>query len=467
MKTKILALSAAMIAAVVTAGSARAQEGQAPWPVMQAGGPLAGPVMQLGYDDYVGPSQASPEQVLAAGGLAALEGYPGMDDPYGVMPVGFRQRYGGCASCGGGDIVGGDIVGGDIVDGESADGGCADCGGRGCRSCGGVLGGRFGRLGSGGVLGGLLDPYNCSACDALWRARVEGLYFDRDVPNANFVFTGLGVARDLNTRDLDFDARSGFRIAAETRWGENSSIEVVYAQIGDEMNTRLDEFGTVALAGGGNFTVFHELIYESTLISGEVNFWRPMPWRFARFQCSWMPAGIRYLNINEDFIYNAIFPDARPTLAIPPGGLVSSTSGSVHTRNHLLGYQLGLWAMIPVTCNLGATFEGKAGIFGNRAEQDTESAFFRGNGTAILAAAEDDNRGQESLIAEINLVATYRLSCNVSTYAGWQALWVSGLALAVEQADRIDQVFNPVDPLIRTNGHSFYNVLRGGVEVVW
>jgi hypothetical protein len=451
-KTKILALSAAVIAAVVTAGSAQAQQGQ-PWPVMRAGGPMPGPIMQLGYDDYVGPSQASP-QVLAAGGLAAYDGYAGMNAPQPVVPVAFRGQPLPAPE-------------GGVVEGGCADGNCGYSGGLSGVGVHGFGVGEFGFgfLGIGGA--GLFDPYNCSACDATWRLRVEGAYFDRDTPNANFVFTGLGVARNLNTVDLDFDARSGFRIAAETRWGDKDSIEGVYTEIGDELNTRIDEFGTVALAGGGRFTVFHELVYESALLTAEINFWRPMPWRFARLQASWMPAGIRYLSVHEDFTYTAIFPDARPTLAIPPGGLVSSTSGTVHTTNHLLGYQMGLWAMIPVTCNWGATFEGKAGIFGNRADQQTEAGFFRGDGTAILAAEEDSNRGQEAVVAELNLVATYRLSCNVSVYAGWQALWISGLALAVEQADRIDQVFNPVDPVVRTNGHTLYNVVRGGFEVVW
>jgi hypothetical protein len=440
-KTKTLALSAVLIAAVATAGSA--QDGQSPFPVMQAGGPPS-LLMELGYDDYVGPSQASPQQVLPAGGLAALDAYPATDDAYGVMQVAFR-RHAACESCGG---SGCDSCRGD---GHCDDGGCSDCGGGGCQHCRGS-GRRSGR-GWGG------------ACDPLWRVRGEALWIDRDTPRAGFVFSGLGVAPDLNTDSLDFDAELGYRAAVERSLG-CGTVEVVYFQVADELNTRFDAFGSVPLPGGGNFTMFHEMIYESTLYNGEINLWRPLPFGFKRLQASWMPGGFRHVNIGEDFVYNAIFPDERPTLGIPPGGPISSLSSVIQTRNQLYGYQIGLWTMLPLTPYLGASFEGKAGVFGNSAEQETETAFFRGDGTTIVAAAEHEVEGQEAFVGEINVAGTYRVNDNVSIYAAWQALWVSGLALAPEHADRTAGVFF-TGPVLRTDGSVFYNILRAGVDVMW
>jgi hypothetical protein len=185
---------------------------------------------------------------------------------------------------------------------------------------------------------------------------------------------------------------------------------------------------------------FHQQYRNSRLLSGEFNRrW----WGWDVFS---LKLGARYLRIEEGVDLLSFTDDQF--------GIFSS-----EMTNNLGMVQLGFDMMSPLgPWTFGAKINGAIGINFN-----TGDAFLRNDGRTVL----DNGSSSEELafLAEAGVFAIYRLTDQISLHAGYEAWYVWGLALPV------DQRFSPVhfDTALSyyEKGDLFYHGGTLGVEFVW
>ncbi|MFM9068994.1 MAG: hypothetical protein ACKOUR_16925 [Planctomycetota bacterium] len=305
--------------------------------------------------------------------------------------------------------------------------------------------------------------------------RAEAVNFRRDV-SRQVNFTGIGVDAiggiGLSTDNLHFDPQWGFRIGAAYQVGAGSNIEFGYvgavnqaSQASITGNNNLysvfSDYGTNPLFG---FTEtdrsnFQQIAYSTNFNSYELSLRRRWQGRTPRLQGSYL-AGVRYFQVVEDFSYNT-------TSNLPLQG--AFLNYDVGTSNSLTGLQLGgdIWATIIPGLSVGT--EGKVGVYGNHAHQNTR-AFATTIPNGFLETTGSDD---VAFVGEASFNIVYRTSYHWTFRGGYNLIVVDGVALATEN-------FNPGPPFItdptlasrRTsffndNGNIFYYGWTAGLEYVW
>jgi hypothetical protein len=248
----------------------------------------------------------------------------------------------------------------------------------------------------------------------------------------------------VNSADLDLGFAVGPRVSLTRHglWGTCWDAEVAYFGITGWNDTLLladiDDFQTtpvIIIPGATPGT----LTYDSTLHSGEVNLRRVYgP------SLTWL-VGFRWIEIGDDL--NADF-----------GGAASHNTS---VNNTLLGGQLGLDALLwDNGANFSVTGIGKAGVFGNDADQVTTTA---GVGGALPVVAASG--GQASFVGELGLNARYQWTDRLSLIGGYNLLWVTGVALAPDQLATTDITTGIAT--VSADGTLFYHGANAGLEFSW
>jgi hypothetical protein len=168
----------------------------------------------------------------------------------------------------------------------------------------------------------------------------------------------------------------------------------------------------------------------------------------------WIPAfsaGLRYISIDEEFIFTA--EGANPA--------TQNARYAINTQNDLVGFQLGL-DMIEQHCNWSYGIRGKVGGMVNVAEQHSRVNIVDPGGNP--APRDEIASGHQlSFLAELGLVATYQLRPNLALRASYDFVYVQGVALAPQQLQ-----FNTAAAADINTGS--YVLLDGGsigIEYVW
>ena len=172
-----------------------------------------------------------------------------------------------------------------------------------------------------------------------------------------------------------------------------------------------------------------------------------------RSRCSsieWF-AGLRYLDIGNKL-----------NMAVErrENGGVEDGSYDIQTGNHLIGGQLG--ARLRRTVNrFGWELTGKAGVYANDAEQ-TQSVI-----DYLLALRPTTSAAgcNTAFVGEINFSGIYRLTNVWSAKAGYNAIWIEGLALAPDQLD-FNFAASPRATL-HTSGGLLLHGVNLGLEARW
>jgi hypothetical protein len=459
--------------------------GVAPAMMPQSGAPLPG----MGMPHMGMPGMGGGGPMRLPGGPAS-PGMLGPGGPSGVMPASFGAPMGGCPSCGGGGCPacgGGRGFGGRGMGGPQM-GGCPNCGGAGCSACG--LGGRgWGLLDK--SIEALLPHAGGGWCEPRWfDVSVEAIYLSRDDVSRRVNIMSDGVAGlappniVLSTDNIGLDDEAGFRATAALQFGASSNLEFSYvggvshagsAQVTSNIDNLFSSFsqfgnapppslGPPVTVGGFTDSDSAELAsitYSSNFDSIEMDFRRRWMAPNCRVQGSWL-MGVRYFMLEEHFgnFISVNYPDPNP----PNNPIVGFTNYSVETVNSMTGFQLGgdLWTTMVPGVRVGV--EGKSGIFYNRADQLT-----RISATSLAPPTlEALNIDTIAFLAELNLLGVYRFNENFSVRAGYQFLYVDGVALATEN-------FNPGAPFvagarnvaINHSGAIFYHGATGGFEWMW
>jgi hypothetical protein len=282
----------------------------------------------------------------------------------------------------------------------------------------------------------------CSSCCCcpLWTIRGEALFWGRSGGDGVPLVTAP-VA--VNSGDFDFGWEVGPRVTAirHGALGTAWDLEVAYFGIDDWSDAialaDMDDYQTVPpiIIGGVTPGV---LTYDSSLHSAEVNV------RGAyNGWITWL-AGFRWIEVGENL--NATF---------------GAASHNVNVDNTLYGGQLGLDALLwDNGANLFVTGVGKAGIYANDANQVTTTVGVGGALPLIVATG-----GETSFVGELGLNAKYRFTDRLTAIAGYNVLWITGVALAPNQLGSTN--INTGVAAVNADGTLFYHGANAGLEYVW
>ncbi|HTN74522.1 MAG TPA: BBP7 family outer membrane beta-barrel protein, partial [Pirellulaceae bacterium] len=358
-------------------------------------------------------------------------------------------------------------------EGGQCDGSCGDAG------CNGRCGRRGNRLRHGIAthLIGCFLPYDDGGCCAphWFDAHVEYVNLRReDVSDTvNFMSAGPLGPIVLSTNDLEFENQSGFRATLSTQLGVGSNVEFSYlgqfnwsssAQVTDPGNglfSAFSQFGVIPNPGQG-FTEtdqasFASIAYSSSIDNFELNFRHRWQGYGCRLQGSWL-AGVRYFQLKEQFIFTTLAPINNGSMEYDIG-----------TLNQMTGFQIGgdVWACLLPGFSVGA--EGKVGIYGNDASQQSLITAT----TVIPPLSERVRETDAAFLAEAGLMANWRVSQSWTFRGGYQFLYVNGVALAPENFNAtppfLQNAFVPPTrvPVLNTGGDVFYHGLTAGFEYMW
>jgi len=164
-------------------------------------------------------------------------------------------------------------------------------------------------------------------------------------------------------------------------------------------------------------------------------------------------AGFRYLNLAEEFDITA-----QRTVA----GAVEEGNYNIRTNNHLYGAQLGA-RLRRTSGRLGWEAGGFGGIFGNDASQTQSVTDFP---NFPLRPTVSSSGGGVSFVGGANLSGLYSLSNVWNLRAGYNVMWIEGVALAPDQLD-FDFAAAPSGNQLDDGGGMFLHGLNVGVEARW
>jgi hypothetical protein len=369
--------------------------------------------------------------------------------------------------------------------------------------CLGTSGGELGSLGSHGLRSSASgDKGSCvddvSPCPCVY-GYAEGLFLQRsnDSFDQPVLVRATGPeATALSTSDLDFDFDPALRALVGRRLHNGWAIEGSYLGLFDATASAFIEASpqdpprplTFPGGLGPGTNLFADINrswvnYSSELHSAELNLvscrgccgtggdskgdcGSKCDGGSDCVRCStveWF-VGFRYLSLRERFnIYAEA--DREPT----GGGPLITESGfyDVRTGNNLYGPQVGVrlrrWEN-----RLGWEATGKAGIFGNDAQQQqsvVDYPNFQVRPELPTPAPAGAAGGQVAFVGELNFTGIYRLTDVWNLRAGYNLIWIAGVALAPDQLDFSD------DPAagnqLSSNGSVFLHGVSCGLEARW
>ena len=255
--------------------------------------------------------------------------------------------------------------------------------------------------------------------------------------HANLVRENAGGAIVLNSSGLPLSAGSGFRFKWTSDSDCGTDLQFIYlgshdlqtsaTVTGTDLRGLL--FGSSASTGGPSLTTN----YESLLDSGEINL-RTRQWR------NIAPiAGLRVLQVEDSILHTS-----------------AAGVGSAMCDNELYGFQLGFEGVVFQQGRWSVEGIMKAGVFYNNLD------------VMMNTANIDFTRHfhQTSFIGEASLFMRYRLAQCLSFYAGYQGLWLDGVALIPDQFDNFSPGPSPVQGRADLTTVEYHGGLIG-FEATW
>ena len=314
-----------------------------------------------------------------------------------------------------------------------------------------------------GCPGGQCGPA-CNMCPCVY-GQVDGLVMWR-----NRGFADQPIAIDnrtqqtaLSTSDLNADAAGGLRALVGFRCC-GVPIEFGYFGLFDQFASASvsdaapnafrfpDGLGLASDVFVGANQI--DVQYDSTIHSGEINLPCCNCWCDCDNRCcsvDWL-FGVRYINLREDLDVLG----TRIVLSLPENGQYN-----IHARNDLYGAQIGARVR---RCLGQWSWEatGKAGIFDNEAGQ---TQFVQDFPNFALRPTISASNNHIAFMGELNLSAIYQLNQTWGLRAGYNLMYLDGLALAPNQ---LDFSFTPTSgSTVNTAGHLLLHGVNLGLEARW
>jgi hypothetical protein len=279
----------------------------------------------------------------------------------------------------------------------------------------------------------------------------------------------------LSTRDFNYDFAGGGHILIGHTFNECYQLEGAYTAIGESENiAAVRDAAPNALGGTGNlfspfggfgtnpiagldYNNFAEIHYISSLQTGELNIRRQLPMPPEKLSASIL-FGVRYVGMPEDFYY-----DTQSDVPTPHG---ATNAIHVATTNQLIGPQIGARFEFYAENSWWVNFEMKAAVMNNRADQSTTYHNVDSQGVAHdFSGNEEENH--TSFAGELDLTFVYRWSPHFSTRLGYQALWLTGMALAPDNLNTNIDILTQGPAQLNHSGGILYHGPFAGLVVGW
>jgi hypothetical protein len=298
----------------------------------------------------------------------------------------------------------------------------------------------------------------------------------------NFASAGQGPGAPivLSTNDLSFNEAPGMRLMGAILMGPGANLEggyfdlfewdtsAVVADPAGGLFSAIGDFGQVAGAPNlpelinSNFQSIH---YQTELHNWELNYRRRWVSPNCRFHSSWL-IGVRYLVLNEDLNYHINRED--PVGAV--GRVVGNVDNTISIFNDVVGFTTGgdlLLCVIP-RVKVGANL--KATLGGVRAENHTVVRITRLTGPPPAPGVQtfDELAGKEDVafVGEGGIEGIFEATERITLRAGYQLLYVDGIALAPENFNT-NPFLTTREPVLNDNGDVFYHGFQAGFEFTW
>ncbi len=310
-----------------------------------------------------------------------------------------------------------------------------------------------------------------------WYARSEMLALFRNADNG-VPFASIGPAGPvaLGTSDFRTEFDAGLRVLIgrtlgnwyrlEGLWFGSYSWDSSAAVNNLDANTQagvgnlfspFSAFGNPAGVVGLDFNEFASIRIQSKLNNGELNLRQKLSSKPGLYETSLLIGG-RYMDIRERFGYF--------TQSSVPGAGLSSNDVDIQTTNRLIGFQAGMLHQFILQGHAWVDFEMKGGIFDNQVRMNRTYTVVNPAG-ATTAFPGTDSQHRTSFVGELSLQLNYRFANAWTFYAGYNAIWVTGVALASENFDTNDSnlVFGPT--LVKHAGEVVYHGPNVGLTFVY
>ncbi len=320
-------------------------------------------------------------------------------------------------------------------------------------------------------------PPASNGCAPSWYGKVDMLALFRDMkdeyPMATLGPNG-GVA--VGTSDFRSEFRAGVRALIGKSLGDWYRIEASYfgsygwsdvvavrnidpndqGGLGN-LFSPFSSFGLPAGVAGLDYNEFVSLGFKSTLNNGELNLRRRVLMRPGWYEASFL-LGARYMDIGEQFDYL--------TQSTTPGPGISSNAVQIDTGNQMIGVQIGLLSQFLMQPRCWIDFEMKGGIFQNNASLNRTFTVDDGvGGIASLSGADRIDR--TSFVGDLSLQFNYQFASAWTFYAGYNALWVTGLALGADNFERNPSTLVLGPTLINHRGTMVYHGPNLGIALTY
>jgi hypothetical protein len=329
----------------------------------------------------------------------------------------------------------------------------------------------------------------CSPCPTFY-GYAEALFLERTNCSSDqpVIVRADDLVPVLSTSDFGFGYDPAVRVLLGHRLCNGWALEGSYLGLFDARASAsaasLDQETNLTFPGGLGFSnVFGDINsvstdYSSALHSGEVNLVCCCGCCTAGSPCAtdctsqsgcsggcprcqtfeWF-VGLRYLNLAERFhIYGA-----RDQTETGGDGTTGVESGvyDIRTSNNLIGPQVGArvrrWG-----ARWGWEATGKAGVLGNAAHQEQYVMDYNNFPIRPLASADE---GQVAFLGELGLTGIYRLNETWNLRAGYNLLYLAGVALAPDQLDFSGDI--PSGGQLHSNGGVLLHGVSFGIEARW
>lgn len=255
-----------------------------------------------------------------------------------------------------------------------------------------------------------------------WYGYTGTIMLTREDPRNVQLGVGAGNA-DLgfNASRFDFGPKFGYETVVGRRFDDGNGFEGRFFDV--NLGT-----GSPNFTGGGN-TIFTPFItpngvtgptpvtaaagYVSSLKNLELNY------RGQVTQAIGLISGFRYIDLGEEL---------QLTYTNLSGAI---NSQQIRSKNEMWGGQLGLDALLYSGDRLSLSTFGKTGIFYNEASNSVYKNFRSGATNTINSARGSDD--EFSYMFESGLNANVQMTRRLSFQAGYNIMWINGVALASDQ----------------------------------
>ncbi len=211
--------------------------------------------------------------------------------------------------------------------------------------------------------------------------------------------------------------------------GEDGNLLSPFSSFGDRLGRPgldpLMDDGSFEAVEGLDFNELASISFSSELDSAELNVRRRVCMPANRHVAAEMSClvGLRYMQVREDFGYftQSPLPDFETQNAV-----------DVRTENDLFGVQLGALAQFLVHNRAWIDLQVKGAFFLNQAESRVAADVYDVLNAQNETSALNDEVDCASFLGDISLQFNYQFAPSWTIRAGYNAMWLTGVALASE-----------------------------------